>query len=220
MTMSAKSSSIPNEVLVIVFQYCECSTLTTVELVSTHWRSLVRQFDIEIWSHITNELWKTVPNRPSIQNIELRIKDLPLSVLKKSLRAIDLTRCLEKSDFQSMLKAKLLFSRTMEKELSGDDVRFRGRYMTQYYPEWALKIAAMKASYFHANHEVQRRYIHSSELCSIKWKFEFKRSAMQEDELELAMFQHWDVSFTPQGELLSEMTPEHVYHWKVRLICN
>jgi hypothetical protein len=146
--------------------------------------------------------------------VKERIKELPLSKLKKSLRAIDLTRCVEKVDFQNMLLAKLLFARVMERELHGDDPRFRGKYMTMYYPEWSLRIGTMKASYLHAELQYLRKNIYASELCVITWVFRFKENAFENMEGESPS---WKTKFSEDGSMYSEMNDHH-YQWKVSVV--
>ena len=58
-----------------------------------------------------------------------RVKSEPLSSLKRSLFRVDISRCLEKPDFQKMFIARLLF---------GDrGPKISGRML---YPEWCLKL--------------------------------------------------------------------------------
>ncbi len=204
-------SSTPEDALLNIFQFCDPRTLLIIEIVSLHWRELCHSYDRELWSRHCIAAWGKNLNKPSSVNVKDRIKELPLSKLKKSLRAIDLTRCVEKTDFQNMLLAKLIFGRVMERELHGDDVRFRGKYMTMYYPEWSLHMGIMKASYIHARLQQERTHLFPSELCLISWIFRFKENAFEDMQGQSPT---WKTKFSEDGSMYSEMN-DHNYQWKV-----
>ena len=208
-------NAIPEEVLVIIWSYCDAPEIFSSELVCTSWRASIRSHHVEVWFKLVQRLWDSIPNRPFEYDLTKRIQNLRLQALKKAIRGIDLTRCIEKSDFQQMLIAKLLFNKIMQRELAGEDPRFKGRYLTQYYPEWALKLAPTKASYVFAKREVERTEIIPHELCSIEWVFEFKKSAMRPEDAAMHADQRWRAVFFLNGELRSEMMPQHIYHWRV-----
>lgn len=198
----------PEELLLLIFQYFDERDLLAAEDVCKYWRQIIYCHDEHFWKPLTKMLWSKIEiNRPDELNLLHRVQSLNLTKLKKHLIYIDLTRCVEKRDFQRMLLAKLLFSKKMQKELSGSDARFKGRFLHIYYPDWSLTMGVFKASYFFAKREVVRQTICISELCSIQWHFRFKHY----DQMEEMSFAS---NFREDGTVYSEMN-DRVYQWKV-----
>eukprot|EP01031_Cornospumella_fuschlensis_P027098 gene27098-32741_t len=174
---------------------------------------IVKEYSDSIWLpaiHKTwNQLqWNAIPR--DIYNLFERIKQLPISKLKKALVGIDLQRCVEKVDYQRMLLAHLVFNKHMKKELAGTDVRFAGKYLTRNYPEWSLRITSFKASYVFAVQEIQRKEMLVAELTACEWAFTFKDPTMTD------MPNHrWMSKFYENGTMESEMQPDYVYSWRV-----
>lgn len=198
--------AVPDEVLKLIFQYCDEDTLLEIEETSMAWKKLCVAWDRDLWEPLTRAVWEPITvNRPSDICLKVRIGHLPTGRLLKSLRQIDLSRCVEKQDFQRMLLAKLLFEGRMQSELKGSDARFAGRYMSMNYPEWSLHIGAYKASYFFALREIHRQEITSKELTQIQWRFRFKQDG---EGLSFVSV------FGDDGSMSSEMN-DHVYQWRV-----
>lgn len=202
-------SRFPEELLRLIFQYFDETDLLAAEDVCKYWKQLIYSHDEHFWKPLTESLWSSIEvNRPDELSVLQRIQSLNLAKLKKYLIYIDLTRCVEKRDFQRMLLAKLLlFAKKMQKELSGDDSRFKGRFLHIYYPDWSLTMGVFKASYFFAKREVLRRTIFLSELCAIQWHFRFKHYGQMEE-------MSFVTNFHEDGTMYSEMN-DHVYQWKV-----
>ena len=203
-------SRLPEDILGSIFQYLTFPDLLHIEVVCAQWRGLCHALDSELWVPVVAKGWSQNINRPSELKLLGRIQSIPLSKLKKSLRGIDLTRCVEKVDYQKMLQAKLLFEKVMEEELKGEDVRFAGKYLSMYYPNWALTIAPMKASFIHYTVDARRHEIYSSELCSIKWVFRFKEHAM----MDLDGAPSWISTFREDGTMHSALQ-DQTYTWQV-----
>jgi hypothetical protein len=204
---------LPESVLVQVFQYLNGKSLLSVETVSCLWCQLCKLHEQQLWKHNLHRLWNMMlwnKLNEDMQYIYERVRTLPISKLKKMLVGIDLSRCVEKADYQRMLIAHLVFGYHMKKELVGSDPRFAGKFVTIYYPEWALRMGLYKASYAFAKREFKRKELFLSELCSISWIFKFK------DETQ---FQHppegWRVKFNEDYTMESELQPHHGHRWKV-----
>ena len=95
--------------------------------------SAIALTDDHLWiRHIEKliELWSV--NRPTDFCILSRIKSLSIGTLKKALTRVELSRCLEKPDFQRMLMCRLAFG---ERSVGSHDPFI-------YYPDWAMNIGA------------------------------------------------------------------------------
>jgi hypothetical protein len=98
-----------------------------------------------------------------------RVKNLSTSALRKCLKDVDTTTCLEKDDYHCKLIEKILFSHRKRRVPS---------------PKWVHSISEWKATYFHALRDSHRTHIMKSELVSIIWTFNFKYYA-EEDSWNL-----------------------------------
>lgn len=200
---------IPEEILRNIFQYCDPSSLLAIEETCTEWRSTCKKYDRDIWISHIEALWdRFTMNRPDNSSVLQRIAKLTTGKMIKMLRHIDLSRCVEKKDYQRMLFAKLVFERKMIKELGRSDPRFKGRYLSMYYPDWSLVIPEFKASYFYTRCDVERKVLHSSELCAIHWRFRFKNYAD-------ASGMSFASVFYEDGTMESEVQQQQ-YQWRVR----
>jgi hypothetical protein len=212
------SYHIPDELLSIIFSYLDSLSLLRMELVSPLWCSVCRRNDELIWTHHVQSLTKHSPlNTPSELNIKKRIEQLKMNRLLKGLVGIDLHRCIEKQDYQSMLLAKLLFKNIMTKELKGEDSRFAGKYVSVYYPEWALQMQPWKSSFLFVRSENNRQEITANELCSITWEFSFKyqmNPETNETEENNNPSETFRVMFHDDFSMFSELQPHHNYTWK------
>jgi hypothetical protein len=191
--------TLPLELLTNIFEFLLPLELLNVAECSKLWFIAVSK-DKQLWEPHAKNIWNRFEfNKPDLENIDLlkRIKKIPLVTLKRFLMRIDLSRCIEKLDFQRMMLSKLLFQK---KSLSNRSLRV-------YYPEWALKIGVFKASYFYSVKEVKRTEIMMSELCQIHWAFHFKRAEFP-DNVE------WTSSFLPDYTMKSDLN-EQSYTWQV-----
>lgn len=204
--------NIPEELLELIFEYCEdpCSILA-IEKTCKEWRGICYKFDRSIWEDRIKELWeKFEMNRPNDLSVLQRIAKLSTGKMIKMLRHIDLGRCIEKTDYQRMLFAKIVFEECLKRELGGEDPRFKGRYLSMYYPDWSLIVAPFKASYFYTVKEIQRNLLHVSELCSIQWRFRFKHYAD-------AAGMTFATVYYEDGTMYSEVQQQH-YQWRVSIL--
>jgi hypothetical protein len=89
--------------------------------------------DDHLWiRHIEKLIESWSVNRPTDLNILGRIKSLSIGTLKKALARVELSRCLEKPDFQRMLMCRLAFG---ERSIGNHEPFI-------YYPDWAMKLGA------------------------------------------------------------------------------
>lgn len=104
---------IPVNILAHIFHYLDGLSMMQVEQVSASWRRVCVAYDQLLWKSLTESLWlsRLEWNRPHADNQHLldRIRRLSLSALKKGLVGVDVSRCIEKLDFQLALQAHLLF---------------------------------------------------------------------------------------------------------------
>ena len=125
----------------------------------------------------SNQLWldsKMTENIPQYNTSLLtRIKKIPLLAMKFNLQRVDISRCVEKIDYQRMLLAYMLF---------GGRSAIDSMKLRIYYPQWALEIEEHKVTYFHSKRDAKRTQIYMSELCMIDWVFHFKNDYGYEEE--------------------------------------
>ena len=218
--MSSKSkylASFSDDLLLLIFWYLNAKEIYRIEKVCSNWRKISRNHDTEIWKLLTEVEWKRIEfNIPQDVNVLRKIEKMSLSSLKKSLVGIDLSRCLEKKDFQRMVLAKVLFSSVMKKELGGDDPRFKGKYLSMFYPEWSLSISPFKASYIFTKHEVKRIQITKYELCNIQWTFRFKRTSFDDPD-HAQLNGSWQCRFYEDFTMHSTLQG-HTYQWRVTIL--
>lgn len=199
---------LPEEVWKNVFEYCDASTVLAAEETCREWRLTCVKYDEDVWKDKIKDLWlKFEVNRPSSDSVLDRIRKLSTGKMVKMLRHIDLSRCIEKRDYQRMLLAKLVFEGRMMKELGGEDPRFKGRYLSMFYPDWSLVVAPYKAAFFYTVRDTKRKDLHTSELCMIKWMFRFKNHPYAEGMT-------FAISFFEDGTSYSEMQ-QQTYSWRV-----
>lgn len=212
------SYHVPDELLSIIFSYLDPLSLFHIELVCNVWRNVCRRNDALVWTlHVERESKNSPFNTPSELNIKKRIEELKMNRLLKGLVGIDLHRCIEKQDYQKMLVAKILFNNVMTRELKGEDIRFAGKYLSVFYPEWALQMQPWKSSFVFARLENNRRDITANELCSITWEFSFKyqlNPETNEAEENGNPAETFRVKFHDDFSMFSELQPHHNYTWK------
>ena len=150
-----------------------------------------------------------------------RVKELNGSDLRKALGRVDLSRCVEKLDYQLHLQALLLFGN--RPQLIEGNVSTRSAKNT--YPDFALNINPGKASYFHAIKEAKRTCILKTELLNCKWEFFFKYA--QDDQGRLHdvemlnrtcgyQIQKYGVQFFEDGTMQSDIHTERLtYSYEV-----
>jgi hypothetical protein len=208
-------SNLSDDLILQILLYLQAVELLQSEAVCATWRRVSRSYDSEVWKLFTEPEWRKVQiNIPKEHKILTKNQMRSVNVLKKALVGIDLHRCVEKKDYQSMLLAKFLFLPIMERELAGDDLRFKGKYLSMYYPEWALTISPFKASYLYARKEINRKQITKTELCKIPWVFRFKKNTpMTNQGGGIHEENAWEIEFREDYTSFSTLHGQ-MYHWK------
>lgn len=185
------------------FTYFSPTELLSGSMCCRLWRNISMK-DKQLWESLCVRLWETViVNHPDIENIDLlsRIKNMSLIQIKRSLLRVDVTRCIEKNDFQRMMLAKLLFKDKSAKDSTA---------LRIYYPEWALKIGVFKATYFHNARDRKRTEILFGELVAIEWKFNFKN----EEQANQAGVQTTSSRFKEDFTMISALG-QNTFNWNV-----
>ena len=127
-------NAVNDELLCQILLYLTAADLLIIPLVCNRWKDTNTQDEILWRPHVTN-LWKDITvNRPSEMVLIERVKSLPLSLMKRALFRVDISRCIEKPDFRSMLIARLIF---------GDRSPIK-RQSRLFYPEWTLRLGTHK----------------------------------------------------------------------------
>ena len=166
-----------DDIIISIIKYLPVPDLLRATEISKQWYSAYLKDSKNIWEMHTNQVWiesKMTENIPHIEmSVLSRIKRLPLSVVRFNLQRVDVTRCIEKIDYQRMLLAYILFGGRS----AVDSTRLR-----IYYPPWALQIDEHKATYFQSKRDAKRTQIYMSELCMIDWIFHFKSDYGYEEE--------------------------------------
>lgn len=169
-----------------------------------------------IWLSHALKIWDQICyNRPIMSNNEdteinlmNRIKKLSLQSLRKSLSDVDVSRCIEKSDYRNMLMAHLVFKSIYVKTYSLCSHSIRsGRGIL--YPTHCLSINPCKASFYFAKAEIHRFEIYQSELCLIQWRIYFKNMGPTEN---------WESRFMNDFTMTSGLHAE-VLPWQF-VMCN
>jgi hypothetical protein len=128
---SAFDRSINDDILCQIFLYLSIEEILIAPLVCRRWKKNVDKKDEVLWNPYVLSLWENkVINQPSELVLRRRVQSLPLNLLKRALSRVDVSRCLEKPDFQNMLIARLIF---------GDRSPIK-RQSRLFYPEWALHL--------------------------------------------------------------------------------
>ena len=126
--------AINDELLCQILLYLGVDDLLIIPLVCSRWKRTDSE-DEMLWRPHVTTLWKDkAVNRPSEMALMERVKTLPLSLMKRALFRVDISRCVEKPDFRSMLIARLIF---------GDRSPVK-RQSRLFYPEWALRLGMHK----------------------------------------------------------------------------
>ena len=127
-------SAVNDELLCQILLYLTAADLLIIPQVCNRWKETNTEDEMLWGPHVTN-LWKNIAvNRPSEMVLIERVKTLPLSLMKRALFRVDISRCIEKPDFRNMLIARLIF---------GDRSPIK-RQSRLYYPEWALRLGTHK----------------------------------------------------------------------------
>ena len=122
--------AVSDEILFQIFLFLNVGSLLVTPVVCKRWNATESNDEL-LWAPHVHDLWreKTV-NQPEDKMLRKRVKVLPLSILKRQLFRVDISRCIEKPDFHNMLIARLIF---------GDRSPVK-RQSRIYYPDWALRI--------------------------------------------------------------------------------
>lgn len=201
---STKSKLITDDIIIIILKYLPPNDLLRAIESSKSWFSAASKDSNRIWRIHAENIWKQSGMTVNVPSGDLsllaRIKRIPLPTLKRSLQRVDITRCVEKIDFQRMLMANLLFGGRSSESCAK---------LRIYYPDWALKVDEYKAAYFHGKRDVKRTQIHMSELCAIGWIFYFKTEFGYDEEVSSSPSKFRN-DFTYYSERFGQ-----TYYWQV-----
>ena len=154
-----------------IIDYLDYDNLLVVSAVYSSWNDIInRNTGNSVWRKFSDKVYDGKYNRP-LPSLSLldRIKSLSMADLKKQLRRVDTSQCLEKKEYQHMMMAHVLFTLRGTTPPNGHFTRSRC-----YYPQWSIRMDEFKATYYHAHKDFRRVSLFMSELCQIKWSFHFK----------------------------------------------
>ena len=195
-----------DDIIISIIKYLPVPDLLRATEISKQWYSAYLKDSKSIWEMHTNQVWIESKMTENIPHIEMsllsRIKRLPLFVIRFNLQRVDVTRCIEKIDYQRMLLAYILFGGRS----AVDSTRLR-----IYYPPWALQIDEHKATYFQSKRDAKRTQIYMSELCMIDWIFHFKSDYGYEEEGIPNATSKFRVDYTYYSERFGQ-----TFSWQVR----
>ena len=99
-----------DDLLQIIYSYFDVDALLLSSLVNKRWRAIETAQNGAVWEPHVQTLWRRYTVNVPESSILLidRIRALPLSLVKRALYRVDISRCLEKADFHAMLQARLL----------------------------------------------------------------------------------------------------------------
>jgi len=193
--------------LTLIFDYFDPQDLLRGSECCKAWQTTITLNDKQFWDKHAIQLWNDHTfNHPDLSDISIleRVKTIPLKQLKSALNRVDMSRCVEKIDYQRMFVANLLFRRRS---------KTRSAVVRIFYPEWALKIPLYKASYVYSLYERSRTDVFKSELCAINWVFHFHDSRSEEniEQYRVRPYSNFYENYT----LLASMRDTYM-PWQVR----
>lgn len=196
-----------DDIIINIITYLPVQDLLRAIEISKQWFSAYLKDSKRIWEMHSNQLWlesKMIVNIPHYDTTLLsRIKKVPLSVMKFNLQRVDISRCIEKIDYQKMLLAYILF---------GGRYAIDSTKLRIYYPQWALEIEDHKATYFFSKRDSKRTQIFMSELCMIDWVFHFKNDYGYEEEGSSTAISKFRADYSYFSARFGQ-----TYSWQVRL---
>lgn len=194
-TTSSFGSGFSDDMIIFVFSYLHPKDLLSVENCCKRFREL--SSNNLIWTPHLDRIWKrAIFNKPTFYLLSERIKSLSITALKSALHDVNTTHCIEKTDYQRALAARLFFRNR--------------KYPIPYprkvdLPSWSLKMNDYKASYYFSYQERKRNQILKSELCSIVFCFHFKHSPEEGG---------WSCRFLEDFTMVSQLHGEGVMTWQ------
>lgn len=190
---------VSDDLLYCIFSYFSVENIIQTGTVNKRWQGVLSRDEGALWIFFLDELWKDKSvNVPAVKTILDRIKALPLGLVKRALHRVDISRCIEKPDFQRMLIVRLLFGERGPK-----------KRCFCFFPEWALRMGQYKASYFEAKKDMRRQDITVSELCRIKWVFHFKHHQPMDQDTD-GPSPTWESTFSEDFTMNSAMHSERL----------
>mmetsp|Transcript_25570 Transcript_25570/g.24449 ORF Transcript_25570/g.24449 Transcript_25570/m.24449 type:complete len:270 (-) Transcript_25570:113-922(-) len=201
-TQLSFDDAINDDLFCQIYMYASIDMLLIAPQINRKWKKNTDNKDAFLWEPSVSAFWvsKTY-NQPSEKVLKERVKSLPLRSLKLALNRVDISRCVEKPDFQNMVIARLIF---------GDRSPIK-RQALLYYPEWALHIGDYKASYCQAVKDSRRTDITVTELCMIKWLLHFKGSDDDSDSptvYKTAFYEDFSMITAGHGKLNWQFTED------------
>ena len=104
-------SHLSNELISLIAEFLDGDMLFICEEINRQWRIVVN--DTRLWLPLTRHLWtntRYMVNIPIVVPLLNRIKKVcTIIAMKKALKACDTSGLLEKIEFMTLLRAKLLF---------------------------------------------------------------------------------------------------------------
>lgn len=190
-----------------IFSFLSIHDLSKVSICSKRMHEL-STLDSMIYKRHIQSLWDTIIyNKPFSCCILERIRQLSIKELKQCLIDVDISRCIEKEDYQSMLFTHIIFH-------SRNYALPRNKEGKLFYPSFLCKMNKLKATYYYTLRETSRRHgIKKEELCLIHWKFTFKYHhylPLEEEEYQ----EGWEVVFNDDFTVIHNLH-DALMSWQV-----
>jgi F-box domain len=145
-----------DDIIIAILQLLDVTSLIRFSASSSRIYNLQMQWDQALYHPALLRLSNNKCSRCLIE----RIKLLSMSTLKKYLKRVDVSTCLEKGDYQRELHASILLQFSPFKSIKTCP--------------WVYRIPPWKSTYLHYCRDMKRQHIMLSELCNVKWMLKFK----------------------------------------------
>lgn len=183
------------DMIILIFSFLHPKDILSIENCCQQFKKISMKSVVWI-SHLERIWQRAIFNKPSTVLLSERIKSLSITALKSILKDVNTTNCIEKTDYQDAVAARLFFRNRkypipLPRKLD--------------LPHWSLNMNDHKASYYFSRQERRRTHILKSELCSIVFRFYFKHSP--EDG-------GWNCRFSEDFTMISQLHGEGVMSWQ------
>lgn len=182
-----------DELIITVAEFLTAQELLTAEQISRRWRQLLSF--TALWMPHVQSLWRETGwrfNKPALVPLSVRIaQSCGVAQLKKALVLYDTTALVEKKDFITLVRAKLLFGKLLKERDSN------GRLVI---PEWAkATFNDGKAAWIFSRQELRRLLPLESELLAEKWDLHYYNQG-EHPPFEIEFFPNHEMTATSHGD--------------------
>lgn len=183
-----------DELIIEMAEFLTGEELLIAELISRRWRQLLSF--TALWMPHVHSLWQETGwrfNKPALVPLSVRIaQSCGVAHLKKALVLYDTTALVEKKDYISLVRAKLLFGKLLKERDAN------GRLIV---PDWAKSdFNDGKAAWVFSRQELRRILPLESELFAGKWNLLYYSQGDQYPPFEIEFFPNHEMTATSHGD--------------------